>query len=145
MFVKGLKTISDVAREYGVDEEQLRYWDRIGILVPRRVGAVRVYSEDDERKLSYISRLMREGYRATEIRNFLMATSWVDEPSTSQVKALHGLMEQATRGAVVRQPFGLNTYNTVYRRVQRAAHRAGRQVSISTSEDGQALEAEVLK
>lgn len=145
MKVKNLKTISEVGREYGIDEEQLRYWDRIGILVPNRVGAVRVYSEEDERKLVYIARLMKEGFRASEIRNFLMATSWIDERSVSQTKALHSLMEKAERGQIVRQPFGLNTYNTVYRRVERSAKQNQREVDIRTSEDGQALEAEVLK
>jgi len=142
--MQGVKTISEVAKEWGVEEDQLRYWDRLGILTPRRVGAVRVYNEQDQQKLNIITRLLKEGYRPSEIRLMLLATSWVDAKSVSQVDALHTMFQEAQRGDVVEEPFGLNKYNTVYQRVQRVAKKNKKKVLIRTTKDGKALEAKVI-
>lgn len=139
-----MRTVSDVAQEFGVDEDQLRYWDRLGILTPHRVGAVRVYNDDDTKKLTAILRLMREGYRPSEIRLMLLATSWVAKPSESQVDALHAMFARAQLGEVIEEPFGVNTYNTIYQRVQRTAKKNGKKVIIRTTKDRKALEAKVI-
>src|SRR5687767_6028834 len=142
--MKNLKSISEVAQEWGVEEDQLRYWDRLGILSPRRVGAVRVYNEQDQEKLTLIVRLLKEGYRPSEVRLMLLASAWVDNRSVSQVDALHAMFAEAQRGEVIEEPFGLNSYNTVYQRVQRTAKKHGKKVLIRTTKDRKALEAKVI-
>jgi len=138
------RTISVVAQEFGLDEDQLRYWDRLGILSPQRVGAVRVYSDLDLQKLSRIKVLMAEGFRPSEIRLMLLATSWVSKRSESQVDALSQLMSTARVGDTVEEPFGVNTYNTVYQRVSRMAKKHGKKVIIKTTQDRKALGAKVI-
>lgn len=143
--MSNFRSVSQVAAEFGVDEDQLRYWDRLGILTPQRVGAVRVYSDDDLTKLTIVVRLMREGYRPSEIRLMLMATSWVAKPSESQVDALNVMLAEAQRGDVIEEPFGKNVYNTVYQRLQRSAKKAGKKVLIRTTKDRKALAAKVIE
>jgi len=142
--MKNPRTISEVAKEFRLEEDQLRYWDRLGILSPRRIGAVRVYNDEDMEKITLIVRLMNEGFRPSEIRIMLLATSWVSKPSESQVDALHDLFQSARVGDIVEEPFGLSTYNTTYQRVQRLAKRHGKKVLIRTTKDRKALEAKVI-
>lgn len=139
-----LMPISQVAREYGVEEEQLRYWDKLGILVPRRVGAVRYYDKNDLEKLTYIRRLLAQGFRPSEIRLALLIGSFVEERSISQTKALAALIKNAEHGENIYIPFGLNRYNTVYRRAQRLARRNGRLVEIRKDKEKDGLNVRVL-
>jgi DNA-binding transcriptional MerR regulator len=139
-----LLTISEASKDFGVDEWTLRYWDRVGILVPHRVGALRVYDAEDQEKLGYVKSLTSEGFRPSEIKNFLMATSFIDDRSISQTKALHEILANSKRGDEIQEPFGLNKYNTVYQRVTRTAKKHGKRIKVTTSEDGKSLRAKVL-
>src|SRR3990167_9582148 len=132
----GYKTISQVSDEYNVPQSHLRYLDRIGVLVPRRIGSFRAYGADDLKKLSYIQRMISEGFRPSEIRTMLIATSIVDDRSISQTRALHELMKNAKRGDVVEQELDLSSYNTIYQRLQRIMKRYGKKGLIASSEDG---------
>lgn len=140
-----LKGIAEVATEYGIKEEQLRYWDRLGILVPQRVGAFRYYGPEEITKLEYLRRLMAQGLRPSEIQLALAVVSFVEGPSISQTKALAQMVKNAIPGQEVDVPFGLNQYNTVYRRAERIAKRNKRTVKIRTNDTGTGLKVQIIR
>jgi MerR family redox-sensitive transcriptional activator SoxR len=62
-------SISEVARQYGIPASTLRYYERIGVLLPaHRVGGRRSYDEAALRRLALIRRARQSGFRLTEIR-----------------------------------------------------------------------------
>lgn len=143
--MNNLMPISQVAQEYGVDEEQLRYWDRLGILTPIRVGAVRHYGPEELKRLDYIRRLLHDGFRPSEIRLALTMVSFVEGPSVSQTKALDEMVRKAPRGATLEVPFGLNSYNTVYRRAERSLKKNRRKFQIRSKPDKSGLTVKVVE
>jgi MerR family transcriptional regulator, heat shock protein HspR len=59
---QGLYPISVVTDLTGIDSQQLRRWERAGLLTPpRSAGGTRRYSNNDLARLRHISRLARRG------------------------------------------------------------------------------------
>jgi len=62
-------SISEVACQFGMPASTLRYYERIGVLLPtRRVGGRRSYDEAALRRLALIRRARQSGFRLKEIR-----------------------------------------------------------------------------
>lgn len=56
-------TIAEVAKQYGLTADTLRYYERIGLLpgVKRTAGGIRDYSEEDRRWVEYIKCMRSAG------------------------------------------------------------------------------------
>ncbi|WP_115685870.1 MerR family transcriptional regulator [Corynebacterium senegalense] len=65
--------ISEAAEAIGVSPKALRHWDAMGLLVPRREGAYRVYSDDDLKRGASIALFQTAGIPLAEIAPLLDA------------------------------------------------------------------------
>lgn len=65
--------ISEAAEAIGVSPKALRHWDEVGLLVPRREGAYRVYSDDDIKRGASIALFQTAGIPLAEIAPLLDA------------------------------------------------------------------------
>jgi DNA-binding transcriptional MerR regulator len=64
-----LLTISEVARQVGLQSSAIRYYERIGILVPaQRIGGQRRYDTSALHRLAVIQRARQTGFTLDEIR-----------------------------------------------------------------------------
>ncbi len=52
----------------GITARQLQWWDERGIVVPRRQGRNRLYSEEDLAELAVIAQLRRKGFSLQRVR-----------------------------------------------------------------------------
>ncbi|RMG54929.1 MAG: heavy metal-responsive transcriptional regulator [Gammaproteobacteria bacterium] len=84
-----LQTIGKLARAEGIAAETLRYYERIGLLLPeaRSEAGYRLYGEDARRRLRFIRRAQALGFTLSEIRE-LLALGDEPEGSMADVKAL---------------------------------------------------------
>lgn len=66
------RTISRAAKEAGVHIETIRYYERIGLLPPRRNSdGYRVYNEDEIRRIRFIRNCQSFGFSLREIKDLL--------------------------------------------------------------------------
>lgn len=66
-----LRAIQTVADELGVTSRTIRFYEDKGLLEPRRVGTMRVYSRREIARLHLILRGKRLGFSIREIKQFL--------------------------------------------------------------------------
>lgn len=71
--------ISDVSKQFNIPADTLRYYDRIGLLSPRRQGGVRRYSEADLKKLAAIAKMKKLMFSLEEIQIILAADAQIDK------------------------------------------------------------------
>ncbi len=66
-------TIGELARQAGVNPRTLRYYERIGLLVPsaRTDAGYRLYTDQDAARLSFIRRAQALGFSLTEIADVI--------------------------------------------------------------------------
>lgn len=64
-------TITELARCMGLTPRTLRFYENKHLLMPRRVGRMRVYTEADKARLHLIARAKRLGFPLREIREWL--------------------------------------------------------------------------
>ena len=103
-------SIGEVVETYGLTFDQLRYWDRLGILVPERVGNQRVYYRDHLEQLATIQRLLSGGWTPLKVKLWLQLQN-LDKPrSTSTTLALENALRVAKRGDVIREPLPTKNY-----------------------------------
>ncbi|WP_174612922.1 MerR family transcriptional regulator [Virgibacillus ihumii] len=68
-----MKTIAEVAAEFGVSTRTIRYYEEIGLLVPGRTsGNRRMYSKTDMTRLKLIFRGKRYGFSLEEIKEMIL-------------------------------------------------------------------------
>ncbi len=63
--------IGELARAYNVTLRTLRFYEDRGLLVPKRQGTARLYSQRDRARLESILRLKNLGFTLAEIRDIL--------------------------------------------------------------------------
>ena len=63
--------IQDLARQLGVTQRTLRFYEDQGLIEPQRVGSTRVYSRRDVGRMRLILRGKRLGFSIREIKEFL--------------------------------------------------------------------------
>jgi DNA-binding transcriptional MerR regulator len=63
--------ISDLAREFGVTLRALRFYEDRGLLSPKRIGTMRIYSAKDRARLSVILKGKQLGFTLAEIQEML--------------------------------------------------------------------------
>ena len=66
-------TIADLAREAGVTQRALRFYQSKGLLTPQRNGNVRLFGSEDRERLTLIQQGKRLGFTLGEIRDMLAA------------------------------------------------------------------------
>jgi DNA-binding transcriptional MerR regulator len=69
--LRGLSTISQMRREFGVTARALRYYEEQGLLAPVRSQQVRVYAHRERVRLKLILQGRRAGFTLREIRELL--------------------------------------------------------------------------
>ena len=65
-------SISDLASEFDVTTRTIRFYEEIGLLVPRREGTRRIYSPADRTKLRLILRGKRLGFSLDESAEIIL-------------------------------------------------------------------------
>lgn len=70
-----MKTITAIARQFGLSRTTLLYYDRLGLLSPayRTASEARLYSSDEEARLSRIVTYRRAGIPLKSIKHMLVA------------------------------------------------------------------------
>ena len=66
-----LLLVSELARELGVTQRTLRFYEDKGLLLPQRLGAIRAYTHRDKVRMILILRGKRMGFSLREIKEFL--------------------------------------------------------------------------
>jgi len=66
-----LTGINDVARQLGISQRTLRFYEDKGLIEPQRIGGMRVYSRREVGRMRLILRGKRLGFSLREIRDFL--------------------------------------------------------------------------
>ncbi|MGE0094696.1 MAG: MerR family transcriptional regulator [Alphaproteobacteria bacterium] len=64
-------TIQEVGKEFGLTARALRHYEELGLLAPARRGTVRLYSENDRKRLRLVLRGRRLGFSLEEIGEML--------------------------------------------------------------------------
>jgi DNA-binding transcriptional MerR regulator len=73
----GLRTIAEVAEEFGVTHRTLRFYEDLGLVAPERRGTARLFHQRDRVRLSLVLRGKRLGFPLEEIRRIV---DMYDEP-----------------------------------------------------------------
>jgi DNA-binding transcriptional MerR regulator len=84
-----LRGITEVAEALAVTPRTLRFYEDRGLLQPKRVGQVRLYSRRDVARMRLILRGKRLGFSLTEIEAFLDLYD-ADPQHLEQMRALAG-------------------------------------------------------
>ena len=63
--------ISDLSRDFGVTLRALRFYEDRGLLSPKRIGTMRIYSGKDRARLAVILKGKQLGFTLTEIQEML--------------------------------------------------------------------------
>ena len=63
--------IGELCREFGITLRTIRFYEDKGLLAPRRVGGVRVYTRRDRARLALILRSKAIGAPLSEIKHYL--------------------------------------------------------------------------
>lgn len=71
--------IGEVSRQYNVPIDTLRYYDRIGLLSPERLGSLRRYSRDNCRRLETILKMKKLMFSLEEIQTILALDDLVEQ------------------------------------------------------------------
>ena len=78
--------IAELCREFGITLRSIRFYEDKGLLAPRRVGGVRVYTRRDRARLALILRSKAIGASRAEIKHYLDLYGAHGEGRTQQMK-----------------------------------------------------------
>jgi len=70
-----MRSISEVAKLLHVHTQTLRNWEKKGLILPNRIGKVRVYSTFDIQRLQQIKKYSGRGIHSRGIRELLRLNS----------------------------------------------------------------------
>ena len=65
-----LWTVSELAAEFALTTQALRFYEEKGLLNPRRVGNTRVYDHRDRARLILVRKFQRLGFSLDDIREY---------------------------------------------------------------------------
>ena len=66
-----LWTVSELASEFDLTPQALRFYEQKGLLNPRRVGSTRAYDHRDRARLTLVRKFQRLGFTLDDIREYL--------------------------------------------------------------------------
>lgn len=84
---EALVTVTDLARELGISARTLRFYEDKGLIVPRRLGATRVYAHRERARMILILRGKALGFSIREIKDYLDLYD-ADPKHVTQTRAL---------------------------------------------------------
>jgi len=64
-------SVAELAREFSLTSQGIRFYEESGLIEPARVGRTRVFSYQDRARLGLIQRLRRLGFSIEAIREYL--------------------------------------------------------------------------
>lgn len=71
MSKSALWTVSELAGEFDLTTQALRFYEEKGLLSPKRVGKTRVYDHRDRTRLTLVRKFQRLGFSLEDIREYL--------------------------------------------------------------------------
>jgi len=71
--------IGDISKSYAVSIDTLRFYDKIGLLVPKRLNGVREYSSQECGKLEIILLLKNLSFTLDEIEEIIQMDTEIDQ------------------------------------------------------------------
>lgn len=86
--------ISDLSREFGVTLRALRFYEDRGLISPKRIGTMRIYSGKDRSRLAVILKGKQLGFTLTEIQEMLAPNDRGGTPSIDLKLSLEKVDEQ---------------------------------------------------
>src|SRR6516165_10870586 len=66
-----LYSVAELANEFSLTSQGIRFYEESGLIAPARVGRTRVFNYQDRARLSLIQRLRRLGFSIDAIREYL--------------------------------------------------------------------------
>jgi DNA-binding transcriptional MerR regulator len=66
-----LQSVSELAGEFGLTAQALRFYEQRGLIKPKRSGGARVYDYRDHARLTLIQKFRRLGFSLDEISEYL--------------------------------------------------------------------------
>ena len=73
------RTIGEMARQFGLSQRALRFYESSGLLKPRREGTVRLYGVRECQRLALVLKAKSLGFTLAEIRQMLAAPQHADD------------------------------------------------------------------
>jgi DNA-binding transcriptional MerR regulator len=64
-------SVAELAHEFGLTSQGIRFYEESGLITPARVGRTRVFNYQDRARLVLIQRLRRLGFSIDQIREYL--------------------------------------------------------------------------
>src|SRR5215470_13879881 len=64
-------SVAELASEFSLTSQGIRFYEESGLIAPARVGRTRVFNYQDRARLALIQRLRRLGFSIDEIREYL--------------------------------------------------------------------------
>src|SRR5215472_6912991 len=64
-------SVAELAREFSLTSQGIRFYEESGLIAPARVGRTRVFNYQDRARLGLIQRLRRLGFSIQAIREYL--------------------------------------------------------------------------
>jgi DNA-binding transcriptional MerR regulator len=86
--------ISDLSREFGVTLRALRFYEDRGLLAPKRIGTMRIYSGKDRARLAVILKGKQLGFTLAEIQEMLAPSHRGGQPGIDLKLSLGKVDEQ---------------------------------------------------
>jgi DNA-binding transcriptional MerR regulator len=86
--------ISDLSREFGVTLRALRFYEDRGLLAPKRIGTMRIYSGKDRARLTVILKGKQLGFTLAEIQEMLAPSHRGGQPRMDLQLSLGKVDEQ---------------------------------------------------
>lgn len=83
-----LFTVNQLAEQLGVTPRAIRFYESKGLIAPRRVGSMRVFTRRDRARLLLILRGIRLGFSLAEVGEYLDLYD-LDPTQRGQVRMLH--------------------------------------------------------
>ena len=118
-------TIGEVARELGITQRALRFYEGMGLLAPRRQGAARLYSRCERQRLALVLKAKSLGFTLSEIRPMLAAPQQPNEAAALNISRRQcfeqiKLLEQRKREIELALAQLRCTYSSFYARIAAA-------------------------
>jgi DNA-binding transcriptional MerR regulator len=92
-----LLTVNQLAEELAVTPRAIRFYEAKGLIAPRRVGAMRVFTRRDRARLLLVLRGIRLGFSLAEVREYLDLYD-ADPTQREQVRLLLGKVRDRIAG-----------------------------------------------
>ena len=64
-------SVAELAREFSLTSQGIRFYEESGLIAPARVGRTRIFNYQDRARLGLIQRLRRLGFSIEAIREYL--------------------------------------------------------------------------